>query len=211
MKRLIDYKIIFEDSEILAVEKPTGLLTVPGIGPKKKDCLISRIQNIIPNALIVHRLDRDTSGVLILAKTKDSHRELSRQFHDREIEKIYQAIVYKKIIAPKGYINIPIRKDLEFPPLQKIDYLQGKISETLWETLSTDKNFSRVKLIPITGRSHQLRIHLCSIGHPILGDDLYGCTNSINMSKRLLLHSCSLSITHPKTLKRITFNSDIPF
>ena len=211
MNSIPNPKILYEDKSILAAEKPSGLLSVPGIGPQKQDCAVSRIQAWSPNARIVHRLDRDTSGILIMAKNRESHRELSRQFHDREVKKTYHALAYGHPCSPKGYINLPIRKDLDNPPCQLIDHSLGRPSITFWEILNKEKKFTKIELKPITGRSHQLRLHLYSIGHPILGDDLYGSSESFKMSNRLMLHANSLTITHPLTLDQITFKSNTPF
>ena len=162
-------------------------------------------------ARIVHRLDRDTSGVMIMANDKESHRELSRQFQDREVEKRYEAIVFGLVKGDTGTIDLPIRKDMENPPKQCVDHEQGKPSLTNWKVLERLQDCTRLELYPKTGRSHQLRLHLREIGHPILGDDLYASPSQQAMSNRLLLHATSLAVVHPVTKKRVVFESSIPF
>ncbi len=182
-----------------------------GIGINKIDCLAVRVASAIEGARIVHRLDMDTSGVLVMARDADTHRELSRQFQDREVEKTYIAEVFGQVEEQGGLIDFPIRKDMDNPPMQCVDYEQGKPSQTLWRVLEQKGDRARLELRPTTGRSHQLRIHLREIGHPILGDDLYAPSKVQAMSERLLLHALSLTITHPKTGNRLTSVADCPF
>lgn len=220
--------IIHQDDRLFVVDKPTGVLSVPGIGPEKADCLISRMQAEFPEARIVHRLDRDTSGVIILARDADSHRELSRQFHDREVEKTYHALVADHIANDSGHIDLPLRKDLENTPRHIVDHEHGRSSQTDWKVTSrgtlgdldekiavTDAEaktpITRVELTPRTGRSHQLRVHLKSIGHPILGDDLYAPKELVNATHRLCLHATRLWFVHPETASPMVFTSPPPF
>ena len=220
--------ILHQDDRILVIDKPTGLLSVPGIGPEKADCMISRIQASFPEARIVHRLDRDTSGVIVLARDAEAHRELSRQFHDREVEKTYFALVGGHPVDDLFRVNLPIRKDLDNPPCQIVDFIHGKASVTDWRVTSRgslgDLNeeitnpeadhrmeIARLELRPLTGRSHQLRVHLKVMGFPILGDDLYASWEYRNATPRLCLHSSRLWLVHPSTASPMVFNSPPPF
>ena len=220
--------IIHQDDRLFVVDKPTGLLSVPGIGPDKADCLISRMQAEFPEARIVHRLDRDTSGVIILARDADSHRELSRQFHDREVEKTYHALVADHIASDSGHIDLPLRKDLDNTPRHIVDHELGRPSQTDWKVTSRGilgdldekiacagadarRPVSRVELSPKTGRSHQLRVHLTSIGHPILGDDLYAPKEAVEATHRLCLHATRVWFVHPETASPMVFSSPPPF
>ena len=203
--------IIFRDDRIVVVDKPTGLLSVPGIGPEKADCVVARLNAEDPAARIVHRLDRDTSGVMILARDAEAHRALSIQFQDRIVAKRYVAVVGGRLAESEGLIDLPIRKDLDDPPRQRIDLVHGRPSQTRWRVLSQEADRARLELIPETGRSHQLRIHLQTIGHPILGDDLYAPPHLRDRAERLLLHATMLTIVHPATSAPMTFESPCPF
>jgi tRNA pseudouridine32 synthase/23S rRNA pseudouridine746 synthase len=203
--------VIFRDETIVVLDKPTGLLSVPGIGFEKRDCVAVRVASAVEGARIVHRLDRDTSGVMIMANDKDAHRELSRQFQDREVEKTYEAIVFGLVEEDSGMIDLPIRKDMENRPRQCVDHEQGKPSLTKWKVIERMEDRTRLALYPKTGRSHQLRLHLREIGHPILGDDLYATQVQQAMSDRLLLHAVLLRVVHPATLEYMTFTSKVPF
>lgn len=187
------------------------LLSVPGRGVDKQDCLISRLAKNYPDILTVHRLDWETSGLTVLALDKDIHRHLSRQFQERQVKKNYIAVVYGQPEADKGEINLPLRCDWENRPRQIVDHEQGKASQTFWECLERNEHSSRILLTPVTGRSHQLRVHMLSIGHPILGDPLYAPPQALEMSNRLLLHACRLEFTHPQTCKQVEFYSIPPF
>ncbi len=203
--------VLFADNRLVVFEKPTSLLSVPGIGPEKADCLVARAQRDFPGARIVHRLDRDTSGVIVLARDADSHRELSRQFQDREVHKTYEAIVDGVMAIDRGTVDAPIRKDLDDPPRQMIDDVHGRPSRTDWEVLERGTDRTRVRLHPLTGRSHQLRLHLKSIGHVILGDDLYADPEARAKASRLLLHAAILEFTHPASGQRMIIDSEVPF
>ena len=196
---------------MIVLEKPTGLLSVPGIGPEKADCLASRAEAAYPGARIVHRLDRDTSGLIVMARDPYTHRELSRQFQDREVDKNYEAVVGGLVSIDQGTINAPIRKDMDNPPRQLIDDVHGRPSVTHWEVIERMDDRTRLKLHPITGRSHQLRLHLLSIGHPILGDDLYAPEELRAAAPRLLLHATLLGLTHPASGQSVVFESPCPF
>ena len=203
--------VLHEDERIVVLDKPTGLLSVPGIGPEKADCVASRVAAVCLGARIVHRLDRDTSGVLVMARDAASHRELSRQFHDREVSKVYLAIVAGCPEQDAGRIELPIRKDLDDPPRQMIDCEQGRAARTDWRVLERREDRAMLELRPLTGRSHQLRLHLREIGHPILGDDLYAQREQQAMAVRLMLHALSLSIVHPGSAAPMTFEAPCPF
>jgi len=183
----------YRDDHMAMVSKPSGLLTVPGKGPDKADCLIARLQQDTPYARIVHRLDMATSGILVIAYTPTAHRELSRQFQDRETKKHYIAVVngnlYNTADALTGKVDLPLITDWPNRPKQKVCHESGKPSQTLWEILEHSSDRTRLKLTPITGRSHQLRVHMLALGHPILGDNLYACEEALNKSDRLLLHA----------------------
>lgn len=190
--------ILYQDQYFIAVNKPPGLLSVPGRGSDKSDCMISRVQLEYPDALVVHRLDMATSGILLFALDKQSQRIMSECFASREITKEYLARVSGRVVIEKDTISQPLIADWPNRPKQKIDYKQGKPSLTRYERIAIDSDGnSTVRLYPVTGRSHQLRVHLSSIGNPILGDELYGTFASRNASNRLLLHATRLSFIHP--------------
>ena len=177
------------DERLIVLNKHSGLLSVPGIGPEKADCLVSRAAAVYDGARIVHRLDRDTSGVIVLGRDADAHRELSRQFQDRETRKTYIAVVGGVVEADEGEIDLPMRKDLDDPPRQIIDHIHGRAAVTRWRVLDRKDDRTRLELTPITGRSHQLRLHLKTIGHPILGDATYAPPDVAARAKRHLLHA----------------------
>lgn len=205
--------IVFQDEFMVAFDKPSGLLSVPGIGPEKADCLASRAENAIPGARIVHRLDRDTSGVIVLARDAETHRELSRQFHDRETEKTYFAVVAGPVLGEEGLVDAPLRKDLDRPPRHLVDRVQGKSAQTRWyvEARGEAPERTLLKFEPHTGRTHQLRIHACVLGHPILGDDLYAPREIVQAADRLMLHATELVVTHPCSGERIRLVAPVPF
>ncbi len=203
--------ILHRDQHMVVLDKPSGLLSVPGIGPENADSLAGRVQDNFPGALIVHRLDRDTSGVIIMALDPQSHRELSRQFQDRKVGKRYVAIVAGFVKESEGLINLPLRKDMDRPPRHIVDHAHGKRAVTEWRILQRETEQTRIELQPQTGRSHQLRVHMKSINHPILGDDLYAPPEVLEMSDRLMLHALSLAIAHPVTGAPMTFTADCPF
>ena len=221
-------RVLYADDQLLFIDKPTGLLSVPGKLAANKDCLISRVQqghNVIgeqsgkmandayPEARIVHRLDMDTSGVMVLALNADCHRALSRQFEQRQTEKQYCAKVFGLVADDYGSIELPIISDWPNRPLQKICADTGKHAITRYQVISRNQadQSSRLLLKPVTGRSHQLRIHLAAIDHPILGCSFYAHPQARSASKRLLLHASQLTINHPINDKALTINSPAPF
>jgi tRNA pseudouridine32 synthase/23S rRNA pseudouridine746 synthase len=193
--------VVYADESLLVLNKPSGLLCVPGRGEDKQDCLSTRVQKQFPEALIVHRLDMATSGLLVMARSPDVQKTLNQAFAAREVGKRYIAVV--EGIAPVSdewqTIDLPILVDWPKRPLRKIDPLNGKASTTRWRCMGVDllTSTSRLELEPLTGRSHQLRVHLQSIGHPILGDALYSPPHVVAASARLLLHAAELGLRHP--------------
>jgi len=205
--------IYYKDEYLLVIRKPSGLLSVPGRGEDKQDCLISRVQSEYPDALIVHRLDMSTSGLMILARGKELERSLSILFQNREINKKYIAVVDGEVKANSGIVDLPLITDWPNRPKQKVDFETGKSSITSYRKLSYDKNnnTSRLELIPFTGRTHQLRVHMMSMNNAILGDELYANKEAIEKVTRLLLHANHLSFQHPVTGEFIEFNSEPEF
>lgn len=204
--------IVYRDESLLVVNKPAGLLAVPGRGAGKADSLISRVQQEFPDALVVHRLDMATSGLLVLARGIEMQRSLSHLFRERQIEKRYMAVVSGKLANPEGEIDLPIGADWPNRPRQKIDHDAGKPSLTRYRLLNfdADANTSHIELEPATGRTHQLRLHMAAIGHPILGDVLYG-EDAAGKSDRLLLHARLLGFVHPLSGELLTAVSEPPF
>ncbi len=203
--------IAYKDRHLVFANKPSGLLSVPGRGREKADCLISRIQAEVNDALIVHRLDMETSGLMVLARGSENHKALSAQFQDRLVKKTYVARVAGLPAQQQGRIDLPIIKDWPNRPLQKVDHAEGKPSVTHWHLLAVEGATARLELSPETGRSHQLRVHLNAIGHPILGDQLYGTLQSKAGAGRLQLHACALGVIHPVSGERVVLHSDAPF
>jgi len=205
--------ILLKDEFLLILSKYSGLLSVPGRGKSKQDCLISRVQSEFPDALIVHRLDMSTSGLMVIARGKEIERSLSILFQQRKVNKKYIAVVDGKVSPNTGEISFPLITDWPNRPKQKVDFETGKPSHTRYSVLAYDKknNTTRLELKPLTGRTHQLRLHMQSIKHSILGDELYASKEVIKKSPRLLLHACYLSFTHPITGELIELNSEPEF
>jgi len=205
--------ILYDDNALLIVNKPSGLLSVPGRGEDKQDCLVSRVQVDFPDALIVHRLDMETSGLMVLARDKMTHRQLSSLFQQRAVQKRYIAVVDGVPQDTMGSIDLPLICDWPNRPRQKVDHQQGKPSRTLFTVLGPgiDAHSTRLELVPETGRSHQLRVHLQSLGHAILGDRFYASEQARAKSPRLLLHAVSLAFTHPLSAEPLQFVSEAPF
>jgi tRNA pseudouridine32 synthase/23S rRNA pseudouridine746 synthase len=203
--------VLYQDECIVAIDKPAGLLSVPGKGPEKADCVASRVASMHAGARIVHRLDQATSGVLVMALDAESHRRLGRQFEQREVGKVYIAVVAGRVTDDAGEIDLPMRTDIDNRPHQIIDFEHGKSALTRYRVTRREEDRTRLELRPVTGRSHQLRVHLRAIGHPVLGDDLYAPPEARAMADRLLLHAAVLEITHPTRGERITFTAPCPF
>lgn len=204
-------EILYQDTSILVVCKPAGLLSVPGRGADKQDCLWRRVQQHHPTARIVHRLDQATSGLLVLALDADSHRRLSIQFQQRIPRKRYQAIVAGIPDRPCGRIELALRCDWDNRPRQMVDPVQGKPAITDWQYVETLGDRSRLLLFPVTGRSHQLRVHMQALGHPILGDAFYAPPAIQAAAPRLLLHAEQLALQHPLSGEWMTFSAPCPF
>ena len=211
MDSVNDIPVLYQDDSIVVVDKPHDLLSVPGKAPENKDCVVSRLQDQFPTIRIVHRLDCATSGVMVLALDAEGHRHLSRQFQERQTDKVYIAKVYGQIDQESGQVDMPLRCDWENRPKQMVDWQQGKKALTRWQVLSRDQQGTRVQLMPVTGRSHQLRVHMLALGHPILGDRFYADGLALSSSPRLLLHAMSLELFHPLTGERQKFQSPCPF
>ena len=209
----IGLEVLFADEHLLLVNKPSGLLSVPGRGEHKQDCLITRVQQIYPDALIVHRLDMETSGLLVLARSKEMHRQLSALFQQRAVQKQYVAVVDGVLQTSSGEVDLPLICDWPNRPRQKVDHILGKPSRTLFTVLGPgiDAQSTRVELVPETGRSHQLRVHMQSLGHPILGDPLYADASAQARSERLLLHARALAFVHPTTGEPLSIVCEAPF
>jgi len=201
--------IVYQDEYIVAVNKPQGLLSVPGLGPDKQDCMISRLLEIIPEAKVVHRLDCYTSGLMLFAIGIEMQRALSRIFHDRKIDKQYIAVVRQWFEEEEGVIKFPLRCDIDNRPHQIVDYEHGKSAVTYWQVLQRNSDSVRLLLKPETGRTHQLRVHCAAMGHPIIGDGLYGKDEV--KQPRMLLHADNLAFEHPITEKQMRLCASCEF
>lgn len=202
--------ILYEDAHIVVVDKPAGLLSVPGRGPDLADCLITRLQIVFPDALLVHRLDRDTSGIMIFALTPHAQRDLSMQFEQRRTKKTYVARVAGEVSDLSGEIDLPLIVDWPNRPRQMVCHDTGKPALTRWTRTKVGGGESRLRLEPKTGRSHQLRVHCLSMGHPILGDPIYA-SETFDQYPRMMLHSEELRVNHPETGIGTKFRSKAPF
>lgn len=205
--------VVYVDDHMLVVCKPSGLLSVPGRGEHKSDCLLSRVQAVYPSALTVHRLDLGTSGLVVFALGESAQSQLSRSFRDRQVDKRYRAVVAGRLQPEQGEINLPLITDWPNRPLQKVDHAIGKPSLTRYVQTGYDaaSDTSRVELEPVTGRSHQLRVHLQALGHPIVGDELYAPPHVRQMAPRLLLHAWRIELPHPATGQRLSCEAPAPF
>ena len=198
--------ILYQDNYIAVVNKQSGLLSVPGNQPQYQDSATTRVANKFGFTEPAHRLDMATSGILLFALSKAAEKELKRQFREREPKKHYQAIVWGHLEQDSGIVDLPLICDWENRPRQRIDFLVGKKAQTQYQVLARyPNNTTRVKLTPITGRSHQLRVHMLALGHPILGDKFYSPPAVRTMATRLCLHAESLTIAHPITKEKMTF------
>lgn len=193
--------ILYEDSDLLLVRKPDLLLSIPGRHPLNRDCLISRLQRVYPTASIVHRLDLDTSGIMVIPLNRATHAHISRQFQERKVSKKYVAVVYGVVEMDRGEVDLPIACDWANRPRQMICHERGKTALTRYEVLERQGDRTRLLLKPVTGRSHQLRIHMRELGHPILGCDMYAHDEALAMGGRLMLHATVLGFEHPTTGK----------
>ena len=202
--------VVYADPWLLVVDKPSGLLSQSGLGPHLQDAVPGRLRAAWGELRLVHRLDRDTSGLLLLARDAEAHRTLSRAFAERRVRKTYRAEVWGRPTAAGGVIAVPLARARRQPPQHRVHPL-GRPSRTTWRLLASDGMVSQLALRPRTGRSHQLRVHLAWLGHPILGDPLYGHARSRALAPRLRLHACGLAFAHPLSGERITLRSPPPW
>jgi tRNA pseudouridine32 synthase/23S rRNA pseudouridine746 synthase len=208
--------VVHLDAACVVVDKPSGLLSVPGRGPDKQDCLARRVQATWPETQVVHRLDMGTSGLWLMARSPDMQRAFSRAFEQHTVDKRYVAVVAGRVAPPQsadgwGEIDLPLAADWPRRPLQRIDHARGRPSLTRWRVLEASDDRTRLELAPRTGRTHQLRVHLQAIGHPILGDALYAPPDVQAMAPRLLLHACALRLAHPACGEALALRCPPPF
>lgn len=206
----VPLSLLHHDSQVVVVDKPAGLLSVPGKGEDKADCLIERLRGVFPEILLVHRLDRDTSGVMVFALTKSAQGSLGQQFEKRQTKKIYVARIAGLLEPREGRVDLPLTVDWPNRPRQHVNHETGRPAVTDWRVVKYLAKETRVRLMPQTGRSHQLRVHMQSLGHPILGDPLYA-EGPARAFPRLMLHAESLRFRHPETGKSATFSAPCPF
>ena len=206
----VPLRIIYEDRAILVADKPSGLLSVPGKTEGRADCLETRLRRAYPGTLLVHRLDCDTSGVMIFARNKAAQGFLGQEFEKRRSKKTYVARVFGDLQPDNGQVDLPIGVDWPNRPRQMVDEVNGRAAVTDWVVLGRDSAETRVHLFPLTGRSHQLRVHMLSLGHPILGDPIYA-TGAAAAFPRLMLHAETLSLHHPDSGEWVTFSTPCPF
>ncbi len=203
-------EILHEDAAVLGVMKPHGLLSVPGKGAHLADCLLARVQAVFPHALLVHRLDRDTSGVMVFALSPHAQRHLGLQFEKRQVKKTYVARVWGEMRETQGRVDLPLCVDWPNRPRQHVDFEHGKPAQTDWRVMRGEAGTTRVRLSPLTGRSHQLRVHMREIGHPILGDPFYA-EGAARDFPRLMLHAEELRLRSPEDGHGIRIRNKTPF
>lgn len=202
--------IIYQDEDILVLNKPSGLLSVPGRNPALHDSLATRVQKEFPKALMIHRLDKDTSGVVLMSLNRKAHAKIAAQFEARKTDKSYISVVWGQIEQESGLIDLPLAIDQDNKPRHRVDYENGKAALTRWHVLEYGQNITRLQLCPLTGRTHQLRVHMKAIGHVMLGDEFYAEGDALTASDRLLLHAEKLGFKHPDG-RDVTFASPCPF
>lgn len=214
MSNFLTEHLIHRDQDFMVIHKPAGLLTVPGKSPDLQDCLINRLIQLEAKTLLIHRLDRDTSGILVFGLSKVGQKSISRQFQERQTDKMYQALVVGALDG-EGTVDVPVVYDPSRPPLHIADPEQEKPALTHWQAVEQfeiqGQLVTRVKLTPITGRSHQLRVHMQYLGHPIVGDTLYAEPAQQSLMPRLCLHAERLSFQHPVTAEKVEFYCPAPF
>ena len=203
--------ILHADAALLVADKPAGLPSVPGRPVELHDCLWQRVRAIYADALVVHRLDMATSGLVLFARGIEAQRALGRAFAQREVDKRYEAVVAGTLEDESGEIDLPLAADWPNRPRQQVDREHGKPSLTRWRVIAREAGRTRLALEPLTGRSHQLRVHLAAIGHPLVGDALYAPPEIARGAPRLLLHACALAFAHPEGGQRVQFASATPF
>jgi tRNA pseudouridine32 synthase / 23S rRNA pseudouridine746 synthase len=202
--------VLHADDHIVVLDKPSGLLTVPGKDPALSDSLEARVRERWPTATVVHRLDKDTSGILLMALNKKALGFLGSQFEHRKTTKSYVARVWGAMAEDHGVVDLPLATDWENKPRQRVDFERGRPSRTEWSVIAREDSATRVQLIPHTGRTHQLRVHMMTVGHPILGDEFYAIGEALAAAGRLQLHAEQLGFTHPDGTPMV-FNSPAPF
>ena len=203
--------LLHADRELLVVDKPSGLLAVPAKPPGPQDCVEARLRAAFPEALLVHRLDLETSGVMVFARTRLAQRHLGWQFERRQVKKTYLARVAGRVAAEAGRIELPLACDWPRRPRQMVCHLRGKPALTDWRVIAREPGATRLSLAPLTGRSHQLRVHLAAIGHPILGDPFYAPPAALAAADRLQLHAAALALRHPDGGAWVEFRAEAPF
>jgi tRNA pseudouridine32 synthase/23S rRNA pseudouridine746 synthase len=205
-----DLRLVHHDPAIVVAEKPAGLLSVPGRGEDRADCLIARLRAVFPGVLLVHRLDLDTSGVMVFTLTRAAQADLGRQFEARTVDKTYLARLWGRLEPETGRVDLPLIVDWPNRPRQHVNHETGRPAQTDWEVIGREAEETRVRLRPLTGRSHQLRVHMAETGHPILGDTLYA-TGAARAFPRLMLHAESLSFRHPESGEAVSYGVPCPF
>ncbi len=208
---LVQPELIHDDKDFVIVNKPAGLLSVPGKAEHHRDCLENRLQHVYPEITTIHRLDMSTSGLMVFARTANAHRHIGLQFEKRQVTKTYIALVAGCPKSDSGIIDLPLICDWPNRPKQMVDLEKGKQAQTEWKVLKRHQGFSRVLLSPKTGRSHQLRVHMQTMGHAILGDRLYADDATYKAASRLMLHAHTLSFRHPDGGEPVHFESPCPF
>jgi tRNA pseudouridine32 synthase/23S rRNA pseudouridine746 synthase len=203
-------RLVHHDAAIVVAEKPAGLLSVPGRGEDRADCLIARLRRSFPSVLLVHRLDLDTSGVMVFALTRAAQAALGRQFEARAVEKDYVARLAGRLEPEAGRVDLPLIVDWPNRPRQHVNHATGRPAQTDWQVIGRGEDETRVRLTPLTGRSHQLRVHMAELGHPILGDTLYA-TGPARDHPRLMLHAETLGFRHPDSGAAVRFTVPCPF
>jgi tRNA pseudouridine32 synthase / 23S rRNA pseudouridine746 synthase len=203
--------IIHQDDDLLVLDKPSGLLSVPGRDPALSDSLATRVQKQFPKALMINRLDKDTSGIVLMSLNRLAHASVASQFENRATTKTYIAVVWGQVDGETGHIDLPLAIDPDNKPRHRVDHESGKQAQTDWKLLERlSLPATRLQLHPLTGRTHQLRVHLKAIGHPILGDEFYAQADALAASDRLLLHAHSISLRHPDG-RDVSFTVPCPF
>jgi tRNA pseudouridine32 synthase/23S rRNA pseudouridine746 synthase len=204
-------RLLHADGALLVWDKPSGLHSVPAKPPGPADCLEARARAAFPEALLVHRLDRDTSGVMVLARTRLAQRHLGWQFERRQVAKLYVARVAGAVAGTAGRIELPLACDWPNRPKQMVCHARGKAAMTDWRVIGREAAATRLELRPLTGRSHQLRVHLAAIGHPVLGDPFYGDPSDNGSAGRLQLHAARIGFRHPDGGAAVEFAAEVPF
>ena len=202
--------IVHQDADILVLDKPSGLLSVPGRDPALKDSLATRVQERFPRAFMINRLDKDTSGIVLMSLNRKAHAKIAAQFEQRTTRKSYVAVVWGQVEGESGYIDLPLAIDPNNKPRHRVDHHDGKPAQTEWSVMERTAQATRLRLFPLTGRTHQLRVHMKAIGHPILGDEFYAEGDALASASRLLLHAEELSFRHPGG-RDVTFTVPCPF